>query len=50
MHTALPVYGLYYEVEVGLFWGAMCMLREVSPDIVLAIDVMLFYLVNDLPV
>jgi uncharacterized protein (DUF983 family) len=40
---------LYYEVEVGLFWGAMYISYGFSVAIVLAVGVMLYYLANDPP-
>jgi uncharacterized protein (DUF983 family) len=49
MHQSCPVCGLYYEVEPGLFWGAMYISYGFSVAIVLAVGVMLYYLANDPP-
>ncbi|MCJ8165274.1 DUF983 domain-containing protein [Pontibacter sp. E15-1] len=49
MHERCPVCALYYEVEVGLFWGAMYISYGFSVGIVLAVGVMLYYLANDPP-
>lgn len=46
MFERCPVCGLYYEVEVGLFWeGYVHQLR----GMVLAVGVLLYYLANDPP-
>lgn len=50
MHESCPVCGLYYEVEVGLFWGAMYISYGFSVAIVLAVGVLLYYLANDPPI
>lgn len=49
MHKACPVCGLYYETEVGLFWGAMYISYGLSVGIVLLVGVLLFYFANDPP-
>ncbi|WP_345162623.1 DUF983 domain-containing protein [Pontibacter saemangeumensis] len=49
MYERCPVCGLYYEVEVGLFWGAMYISYGFSVGIVLAVGVLLYYLANDPP-
>lgn len=49
MYKNCPVCGLYYETEIGLFWGAMYISYTLSVGIVLAVGVMLFYLAGDPP-
>lgn len=49
MHKSCPVCGLYYETEVGLFWGAMYISYGFSVGIVLMVGVLLYYLANDPP-
>lgn len=49
MYERCLVCGLYYEVEVGLFWGAMYISYGFSVGIVLAVGVLLYYLANDPP-
>lgn len=50
MHEQCPVCGLYYEVEVGFFWGAMYISYGFSVGIVVAVGVLLYYLANDPPI
>ncbi|WP_439879932.1 DUF983 domain-containing protein [Pontibacter sp. MBLB2868] len=49
MHKSCPVCGLYYETELGLFWGAMYISYGLSVGIVLVVGVLLYYLANDPP-
>ncbi|WP_230680109.1 DUF983 domain-containing protein [Pontibacter rufus] len=49
MYESCPVCGLYYEVEVGFFWGAMYISYGFSVGIVLVAGILLFYLANDPP-
>lgn len=49
MHEQCPVCGLYYEVEVGLFYGAMYISYGISVNIVLIVGVLLYYLASDPP-
>ncbi|MCC9138284.1 DUF983 domain-containing protein [Pontibacter silvestris] len=49
MHKSCPVCGLWYEVEVGLFWGAMYISYGFSVGIVLAVGILLYYFANDPP-
>ena len=49
MYERCPVCGLYYEVELGLFWGAMYISYGFSVIIVLVVGVLLYYLANDPP-
>ncbi|MHC2992089.1 hypothetical protein OB13_10995 [Pontibacter sp. HJ8] len=50
MHEQCPVCGMYYEVEVGFFWGAMYISYGFSVGIVLAVGVLLYYLAHDPPI
>ena len=49
MHKTCPVCGLYYETEVGLFWGSMYISYGFSVGIVVAVGVLLYFLANDPP-
>lgn len=49
MFKNCPVCGLYYEVEVGLFWGAMYISYGFSVGIVVAVGILLYFLANDPP-
>lgn len=50
MPAQCPVCGLYYEVEVGFFWGAMYISYGFSVGIVVLVGVLLYYLANDPPI
>ncbi len=47
MHEDCPVCGLHYEVEVGLFYGAMYISYGFSVALVLIVGVLLYYLAGD---
>lgn len=49
MHKTCPSCGLYYETEVGLFWGAMYISYGFSVAIVVIVGIMLYFLANDPP-
>lgn len=49
MHPQCAVCGLHYEVEVGLFYGAMYISYGISVNIVLLVGVLLYYLASDPP-
>lgn len=50
MHKTCPVCGLYYEIEVGFFWGAMYISYGFSVGVVFLVGILLYYLANDPPV
>ncbi|WP_299819151.1 DUF983 domain-containing protein [uncultured Pontibacter sp.] len=49
MHKTCPVCGLYYETEVGLFWGSMYISYGFSVGIVVLVGLILYFLANDPP-
>ena len=49
MYEDCPVCGLYYEVEVGLFYGAMYISYGLSVGIVLLVGILLYNLAGDPP-
>ncbi|MBC5993367.1 DUF983 domain-containing protein [Pontibacter cellulosilyticus] len=49
MHKTCPVCNLYYETEVGLFWGSMYISYGLSVGIVVVVGVLLYFLANDPP-
>lgn len=50
MHEQCPVCGMYYEVEIGFFWGAMYISYGFSVGIVALVGVLLYTLANDPPI
>ena len=49
MYEDCPVCGLHYEVEVGLFYGAMYISYGLSVGIVLMVGILLFNFAGDPP-
>ena len=49
MYEDCPVCGLYYEVEVGLFYGAMYISYAFSVAVVFIVGVLLYNLAGDPP-
>ena len=50
MHEQCPVCGLFYEIEIGFFWGAMYISYGFSVGIVALVGVLLYTLANDPPI
>lgn len=49
MYKNCPVCDLYYETELGLFWGSMYISYGFSVGIIVVVGILLYYLANDPP-